>query len=354
MSSSEANVFTEIFNGPTITWILSFLAIILVVYFCGALFSSNSPDKPMRISRLFDIMVFGVLFVYIFITSMNSSSDNQDQKSSDYYTQFLDFLNNHYSIYNIIFFIIIFYLSIYIVDIPMTAGIKPFSIIFIENIAWILFLILLIYDFFKLVLKVNLTSLLPTSITTAPTASVSSADNKTIKKKDSSGNNKAVLDQVFNISNNIYTYKEAKDVCKAFDSQLATYDQIEAAYNDGGEWCAYGWSENQMAFFPTQKLTWDKLQKTEKMKNVCGRPGVNGGYMANPNIKFGVNCYGKKPDPTQLELDMMQNSLPDMMQNSLPSTTEHSQLDSKVQFWKDNRDKLLHVNSFNHNKWSEY
>jgi hypothetical protein len=220
------------------------------------------------------------------------------------------------------------------VDIPMTAGIKPFSIIFIENIAWILFLILLIYDFFKLVLKVDLTRLLPTSITTAPSTSAPSADNN------------VVLDQVFNISNNIYTYKEAKDVCKSFDSQLATYDQIEAAYNDGGEWCAYGWSENQMAFFPTQKLTWDKLQKSEKTKNVCGRPGVNGGYMANPNIKFGVNCYGKKPDPTQLELDMMQNSL--------PVTIEDSQLDSKVQFWKDNRDKLLHVNSFNHNKWSEY
>ena len=38
-----------------------------------------------------------------------------------------------------------------------------------------------------------------------------------------------------------------------------------------------------MAFFPTQKDTWEKLQANEESKNTCGRPGVNGGYMGNPN-----------------------------------------------------------------------
>ena len=36
--------------------------------------------------------------------------------------------------------------------------------------------------------------------------------------------------------------------------------------------------------------------KCSKSVNNCGRPGVNGGYFDNPNIKFGVNCYGQKPD----------------------------------------------------------
>ena len=44
-----------------------------------------------------------------------------------------------------------------------------------------------------------------------------------------------------------------------------------------------------------------------KTKNNCGRPGVNGGYIDNPYIKFGVNCYGKKPTPTENDLKRLEN-----------------------------------------------
>ena len=73
------------------------------------------------------------------------------------------------------------------------------------------------------------------------------------------------MSEVFNISNNLYTYDDAQAVCSVYGAQLATYEQIEDSYKNGGEWCNYGWSENQMAFFPTQKSTWDKLQKHEKI-----------------------------------------------------------------------------------------
>ena len=59
--------------------------------------------------------------------------------------------------------------------------------------------------------------------------------------------------EVFNIPENNYNYQEAKEICKAYNSKLATYDQIEDAYNDGADWCKYGWSAKQMALFPTQK-----------------------------------------------------------------------------------------------------
>jgi hypothetical protein len=36
------------------------------------------------------------------------------------------------------------------------------------------------------------------------------------------------------------------------------------------------------------------LQKIKGHEHDCGRPGVNGGYIANPLVKFGVNCYGNK------------------------------------------------------------
>ena len=43
--------------------------------------------------------------------------------------------------------------------------------------------------------------------------------------------------EVFNVSNNAYTYDEAKAVCSIYGAELATYDQIEQAYNNGAE-CA--------------------------------------------------------------------------------------------------------------------
>lgn len=102
-------------------------------------------------------------------------------------------------------------------------------------------------------------------------------------------------DEVFNISENIYTYNEAKDVCKLFNAELASYDQIKKAYEKGADWCNYGWSKGQNAYYPTQSKTWKKLQNNCKTKTICGKPGVNGGYFMNPELKLGVNCYGVKP-----------------------------------------------------------
>ena len=144
--------------------------------------------------------------------------------------------------------------------------------------------------------------------------------------------------QVFNVGNNLYTYEEAQKVCSAFDASLATYDQIENAYNTGAEWCNYGWSEGQMAFFPTQKNTWDQLQKNPRTKQICGRPGVNGGYMKNPYIRFGANCYGIKPNQ------------PD---NWTP-TSYVTECKTKKDDIKEKIRESAVINSFNTKKWSRY
>jgi len=67
--------------------------------------------------------------------------------------------------------------------------------------------------------------------------------------------------QVFNVSRNVYTYHDAAAVCAALDSELATYDQVQSAYKQGADWCNYGWVQGQMAVYPTQKETYEKLQK---------------------------------------------------------------------------------------------
>jgi len=153
--------------------------------------------------------------------------------------------------------------------------------------------------------------------------------------------------QVFNIPGNYYTYDNAKALCQAYGSDLASYKQIEDAYKNGGEWCNYGWSDGQMALFPTQQKTFDNLQNIQGHEHDCGRPGVNGGYMANPKIKFGVNCYGNKPKITSDEEDLMKTATP------YPQTAEDIVFQKRVDFWRNHVDKIL-VSPFNYNTWGSF
>lgn len=152
--------------------------------------------------------------------------------------------------------------------------------------------------------------------------------------------------QTFHIPDNKYTYEDAQAVCKAYGARLANYDEIEEAYVKGGEWCGYGWSADQMALYPTQKNTWQTLQGIKGHKHDCGRPGVNGGYIANPNVRFGVNCYGYKPEITPQEQQNMRDAV------IYPKSKKDIEMDKRVNYWK-NRLSSIQVSPFNHNSWSE-
>jgi len=152
--------------------------------------------------------------------------------------------------------------------------------------------------------------------------------------------------QVFNIPGNTYTYEDSKAVCKAYGGDLATYEQIEDAYYNGGEWCNYGWSDKQMALFPTQLNTFNNLQKIKGHEHDCGRPGINGGYIANPDIKFGVNCYGNKPRINNNEEELMQTMTP------YPETKQDIDFQEKVDYWKQKANEIL-LSPFNYNSWEE-
>jgi len=151
--------------------------------------------------------------------------------------------------------------------------------------------------------------------------------------------------QVFHVPGNTLDYSNAKAVCKAYGAELANYNQIENAYDKGGEWCSYGWSDKQLALFPTQKKSYEKLQKTAGHENDCGRPGINGGYIDNPNIKFGVNCFGYKPKMTYDEKQ-------DMSINKLyPKSKSEIEFEKQVTKWKDKLPQVQ-VAPFNRQTWS--
>ncbi len=117
--------------------------------------------------------------------------------------------------------------------------------------------------------------------------------------------------EVFNISKNTFTYYDAEPLCRALGAELATYDQVKQAWERGADWCNYGWVKGQAAVYPTQKDTWDRIQAgPEEQRTSCGVPGLNGGYFDNPELRFGVNCYGSKPNQSQHDEAKMNQGAP--------------------------------------------
>ena len=139
--------------------------------------------------------------------------------------------------------------------------------------------------------------------------------------------------QVFNVSSNKYTYNDAEPLCKALGAELATYDQVKQAWDEGADWCNYGWVKGQAAVYPTQKTTFDELQGggNEDERLACGQPGVNGGFFDNPELRFGVNCYGDKPSQTSHDLRVTnENAFPPLTPDALKQKKKELAYKSKI------------------------
>lgn len=175
----------------------------------------------------------------------------------------------------------------------------------LEIFLWAIFIVIVIVNGFQYFFHTNITTEISNLLSTKPEIVISQS---VPAEPDGVGNGSSgdlgtgpslkMRKQVFHIPANVYDYDNAKALCSAYGATLANIDQIEEAHKSGAEWCSYGWSDNQMILYPTQKSTWEELQKSTDptKKNSCGRPGINGGYMENAAMKVGVNCYGPKPD----------------------------------------------------------
>lgn len=153
--------------------------------------------------------------------------------------------------------------------------------------------------------------------------------------------------EVFSISKNAFTYYDGEPLCRALGAELATYDQVKEAWSKGADWCNYGWVKGQAAVYPTQEETYNKLQSgPDEEKNTCGSIGLNGGYFENPELKFGVNCYGVKPVQSENDQELL------MKQGKIPRTVAALKIDQKVQAFKRKADSIG-VLPFNNDKWSE-
>jgi hypothetical protein len=383
-----------LFNKNTLTAIVWIIVIGIIVYLATSSFSrTDTPEGSgtLLFSRSFDLVVFGLILLLSIYSYYSSNQKDRENILQWLFVWTRDFLNNPGpSFIETIIFGVIFYAIVYLFRIPRSEEFAPVSVYLVEQKIWVVFLTLFIVAFFKYVLGIPIIDILmgdqwsnfwnglPENSSnlfkdsrlqgTAVTAGPGSAPGSNTPGSTSPGSNAPSSNvtsvspgvqttcttgpappsnqEVFNIANNVYSYSDASNVCAAYGAQLASYDQVEEAYKQGAEWCNYGWSQAQMAFFPTQKSTWLKYQATDDQKNDCGRPGVNGGYFDNPDLQLGVNCYGVKPKPSPSE----QNAINAYLGPQLPQKKEDKELQKKL----DDIKKKSNLNSFQYKKWSQY
>lgn len=212
----------------------------------------------------------------------------------------------------------------------------------IEVLMWGLFIFLLLVNGLKYFFEIDITTAIKNIFSPVPEVDITISKDVPEEPIPEITFEK----QVFHIPNNVYTYDEAGALCKAYGARLAKYDEIENAYQSGGEWCGYGWSADQLALYPTQKKTYDKLQKIKGHEHDCGRTGINGGYIENPNVRFGVNCYGYKPEITPEERELMDEVSP------FPLTEKEKKMERLVKKYRQELPSIL-VSPFNNKQWSQ-
>ena len=266
-----------------------------------------------------------------------------------------DYINNYaanpsaliiFSVIIIVYYVIFASLGSSGVETSSAPAPQSGGIVFIEIVMWSLFIVLILLNGMKYFFDINVTASIQNLLQGTPEVDIvvdqPGTDPIPVAPPVPEITN---TKQVFHIPNNMYNYRDAKALCKAYGADLATYDQLEKAYNEGAEWCSYGWSADQMAYFPTQKSTFKKLQKMKGRENDCGRPGINGGFIANPNVRFGANCYGYKPKINDIERQLMDT------QSVIPKTEKEIAFERRVDYWRNRLPNIL-VSPFNQNKWS--
>ena len=216
---------------------------------------------------------------------------------------------------------------------------------FIEILLVGVFVLLVLLNGMSYIFNINIIASIKNLFSSSP--SIDIVVDKSSESGDSSTKAIGILEkqQVFHIPDNKYDYENSKAICQAYGGRLANYKEINDAYTEGADWCGFGWSEGQMALYPTQTEKWNTLQGIKGHEHDCGRPGINGGYIDNPNVRFGVNCYGYKRKITPDEAQSMMNT------PLFPKTNAEIEFDKKVNYWRNKIHDII-VAPFNHNNWS--
>lgn len=210
--------------------------------------------------------------------------------------------------------------------------------VFLEALLWGFLILLILFNGLSYFFNINVSTELKNLFSNEPEINIKSTTNRNVTKPVS-------RKEVYHVPGNRFTYNDAKAICKAFDGEMATYEQVKKAQSNGASWCSYGWTQDQLALYPTSQSDFKKLKNKEGHEYDCGLPGVNGGFVPNTYLNLGANCYGFKPKKSDLEEFYF-----DKDNKTYPKTFKEQVFDKRVDYWKDRVGNVL-VSPFNNDKW---
>jgi hypothetical protein len=174
-------------------------------------------------------------------------------------------------------------------------------------------------------------------------------DNKIVQLKSKYTDKK----EVFLIYNKL-NYLEAKEVCKLYSGRLATESDLDTAFQNGANWCNWGWIEGQKIAYPVQEKYWEDIEKVHK--GHCGpTAGINKISNIDPLKKYSVNCYGIKPRKNKLAIDLDSNLPVKSKGDSLEEKIKKCKMSKKEKEAKKRAKELkkkVRIVNFNKYKWS--
>jgi len=273
----------------------------------------------------------------------------------DFYDNVNNIGSNPFVLVVLIFIILMYYVLFALLgDSSETSG----GFVLIEAILWAVLISLVFMNGLAYFFNINVVTEIKNLFSETPEIQITSNtdtnvedENDTVveegqEKKQGQAQPNAVVDskEVYHVPGNNFTYHDAKAVCKAFDGELASYDELKNAQKKGASWCSYGWTKDQLGLYPTSESNWNKLQDKEGHEHSCGLPGVNGGYVSNPHVKLGSNCYGYKPKISDLETNLLKEK------NIYPKTNKEKLFDQRVDYWKNRVGNIL-ISPFNTDSW---
>jgi hypothetical protein len=149
------DTFDYIFKPSTLFAILWFFLLYMLCF----ILLRNASAVNFTFSRTVDFVVCFISFIVLFFVFFFVSPENRLALLKGFSRAFFNMLNEPMSIVPILFAMVVFYLCVFFLNLQQqskqSAADRSLFIVSIESILWILLVIMIIIDFFKLVLRID-------------------------------------------------------------------------------------------------------------------------------------------------------------------------------------------------------
>ena len=183
--------------------------------------------------------------------------------TQDFFDTLNSFGSNPFVLVVLVFIILIYYVIFAFLgnSTPDSDNFPKGGFIFLEAILWALLILLVFMNGLAYFFNINVVTELKNVFNEKPEIQIESTLNQ---NQDISG---ASYDfkEVYHVPGNRFSYHDAKAVCKAFDSELATYNQLLDGQKKGASWCSFGWTKDQLGLYPTSQNHFNQLKKKKDM-----------------------------------------------------------------------------------------